>query len=151
MSKAKKRIYNDSYLEYGFSYITKDNLQLPQCVICFKTLSNDSLKPFQLKQHLQKTHPTLADKGREFFESKERQAKRCRLDASGHMHAQNHAIVEASYVASFRIAQSKKPHTIGETLIKPCMLDCASIVLGKPAEQKLRDISLSNNTVKRPY
>jgi len=65
------------------------------------------------------------------------------------MHAQNHVIIEASHVASFLIAQSNKPHTIRETLIKPCMLDCASIVLGKPAEQKLRDISLSNNTVKR--
>ncbi|XP_067936892.1 protein FAM200C-like [Watersipora subatra] len=54
----------------------------------------------------------------------------------------------ASYAVSYHIAQCKKPHTIGKTLIKPCMLDCAPIVLGKPAGQKFQDLP-SNYTVKR--
>ncbi|XP_067940279.1 protein FAM200C-like [Watersipora subatra] len=149
MSKAKKRTYNESYLEYGFSYLMKNGLQLPQCVICLKTFLNDSMKPFQLKQHLQKIHPTLAEKDLDYFQSKERQVKRSRLDANGDLYAHSNVLITASYAVSYSIAQCKKPHTIGETLIKPCMLDCASIVLGKSAEQKFQDLPLSNNTVKR--
>ncbi|XP_067945221.1 zinc finger BED domain-containing protein 5-like [Watersipora subatra] len=55
----------------------------------------------------------------------------------------------ASYAVSYHIAQCKKPHTIGETLIKQCMLDCPSLVLEKPAGQKFQDLPPSNNTVKR--
>ena len=75
-SAAKKRSYNDSYLEYGFSFIVRKEEQIPQCVVCMKTLSNDSMKPHQLKQHLKNVHPDLAEKDRAYFEGKERQLKR---------------------------------------------------------------------------
>ena len=50
---------------------------------------------------------------------------------------------------AFEIAKQKKTRTIGETLIKPCVLKTAGIVLGKEAEKKLAVISLSNNTIQR--
>ena len=50
---------------------------------------------------------------------------------------------------AFEIAKQKKPHTIGETLIKPCILKTAGIVLGKEAEKKLAAILLSNNTIQK--
>ncbi|XP_067940597.1 protein FAM200C-like [Watersipora subatra] len=78
--------------------------------------------------------------------------QRSRLDASGDLYAHSNALITASYAISYCIVQCKKPHTIGETLIKPCMLDCASIVLGKSAEhpsRKFQDLPPSNNTVKR--
>ena len=46
------------------------------------------------------------------------------------------------------IAQAKKPHNIGETLIKPCMLKASSLVLGKSNSKKLAKISLSDSTIK---
>ena len=62
---------------------------------------------------------------------------------------QNKALLEASYRIAFRIAQSKKPHTIGEELIKSYLIEATTLVLGKEKANKLEEISLSNNTVKK--
>ena len=47
-----KRKYNDSYLDYGFTFVERRDEQLAQCVACHKTLSKASIKPHQLKQHV---------------------------------------------------------------------------------------------------
>ena len=60
-----------------------------------------------------------------------------RLDASGEFFIGERKIVENSYVVALEIAKQKKPHTIGKTLIKPCVLKMADIMLGKDAERKL--------------
>ncbi|CAH1958010.1 unnamed protein product [Acanthoscelides obtectus] len=98
-----------------------------------KVLSNDSMRPSRLERHLKQQHPILVLKTKEFFSSKAESLKRMRLDKSG----------------SYHTAKQKKPHTIGEELIKPCALKAPLIILGEDAEQKMRSISLSNNTVKR--
>ncbi|XP_067936823.1 protein FAM200C-like [Watersipora subatra] len=76
------------------------------------------------------------DKSKPFFEAKE----------SFHIQAQ--AITEASYALSYRIARDKKPHTIGKTLVKPCLLECTKIILGDTTAQKIADLSLSDSTAK---
>ncbi|GLV38140.1 hypothetical protein CBL_10107 [Carabus blaptoides fortunei] len=53
----------------------------------------------------------------------------------------------ASYGVAYLIAKQGKPHTIGETLIKPAVLKMANIMLGKAAEVKLSQISVSNDTI----
>ena len=35
---AKKRNYSDDYLKYGFTVISKNSFDMPQCVISFKIL-----------------------------------------------------------------------------------------------------------------
>ena len=57
-------------------------------------------------------------------------------------------VVEASYEIAQMIAQAKKPHNIGETLIKPCMLKASSLALGESNRKKLAKISLSDSTIK---
>jgi len=57
-------------------------------------------------------------------------------------------VVEASYEIAHKIAKEKKPHTIGETLIKPCILKAASLVLGEANSKKLGKISLSDPSIK---
>ena len=69
MAKGKRK-YNDTYLDYGFTFIQRGDEQLLQCVICFKTLSNASTKAYQLKQHLSNIHPQFTYKNRSFFEMK---------------------------------------------------------------------------------
>ena len=46
------------------------------------------------------------------------------------------------------MAKAKKPHSIRETLKKPCFVSCASILLGKSVLSKMKQVSLSNDTVK---
>ena len=72
-----------------------------------------------------------------------------RLDASSDFFRKNNQLLEASYLVAVEIAKQKKRHTIGKTLIKPCILKTAGVVLGKEAEKKLAAISLSNNTIQR--
>ena len=58
--------------------------------------------------------------------------------------------LQASYNISLLIAQSGKPHTIGETLILPAVSEVLRKVLHKPGpEQVIKSIPLSNNTVQR--
>ena len=64
---SKKRTYLESYIQFGFTYQKKDDVDLPQCVICYKVLGNDSLNPAKLKLHLNKCHPTLEQKKKKLF------------------------------------------------------------------------------------
>ena len=143
-----KRKYQEDYLNFGFTFQENNGYQLPQCVLCMKTLSNSSMKPYQLKQHLTTVHPEHSKNDRAFFKLKETGLKRVKLDSSGAFHQQAKSTVHASYAIVLLVAKNKKPHTIGETLIKPCILECARIVLNKDAISKLEQISMSNDKIK---
>ena len=79
--------------------------------------------------------------------------KRClksqRLDVRGSLQQQNASIMEASYEIAFEIVQQKKLQTIGETLLKPCMMKAINLVLGEVSAKKIQQVSLSNNTIQR--
>ena len=54
----KKRKYQDNYLDFEFTYLFEDDLQIPQCVVCMKIFLNSTMKPASLKQHLATAHPS---------------------------------------------------------------------------------------------
>ena len=56
-------------------------------------------------------------------------------------------VLMSSYHVAYNVAKSKKPHTIAEELIKPCVLQMSKIVLGKKASKKLELVPLSNNVI----
>nr|CAI5841169.1 unnamed protein product [Callosobruchus analis] len=72
-----------------------------------KVLSNDSMRLNRLERH-------LVLKARRFLSSKAKSLKPMRLDKSGSYHT-------TSFGIAFMIAKQKKPDTIGEELIKPCV------------------------------
>ena len=148
-STAKKRKYDEKYLEIGFTSLKKDGIDLPQCVLCLKTFGNGSMKPFQLKQHLEKSNGEHVNKPVEYFQCKEEVLKRSRLDNAGAFFQNTQSIVEAFYAVALQIAKLKKPHNIGETLGKPCLLKCAKLVLGDTAYNKLKQVFLSYDTIQR--
>lgn len=149
MASNKKRNYDDNYLDFGFTSITDKGVVKPQCVICHKILTAESLRPSKLRLHLETKHPQHVGKDRPFFSRQELNMKRQRLDASGSFHQQNAAVVEASFLVSLEIAKKKKPHTIEEELILPCAKTMVKLVLGEKSAEKLNAISLSNNKVQR--
>ena len=146
--KASKRGWDDDYIQYGFARFSDKDAQKGQCVICYKVLGNDSLRPSKLSNHLLKIHPEYKDKGTSFFERKRDALKRTKLDSSGTYYKANISLVEASYEVALTIAKQKKPHTIAETLVKPCAIKMAERVLGKQSSKKLEAISLSNDTIR---
>ena len=68
-----KRSYHESFMKFGFTSIVNNGTVLPQCVICKKTLANESMKPSKLKLHFTKVHPVFVNKDIEFFKFKETQ------------------------------------------------------------------------------
>ena len=74
--------------------------------------------------------------------------KKMKMNSAGQFQTQSNAILTASYVVSLQLAKAKKPHNIAETLIKPCLVECAGILFGESAKSKINKVSLSNNTVK---
>ena len=144
----KKRKYQDNYFDFEFTYLIEDDLQIPRCVVCMKIFSNSTMKPASLKQHLANAHPSMMSKNRSFFESQLFSLKRQKLDQTGMFWRTNKAAVHASYAIALHVAKTKKPHNIGETLLKPCILESVKLVLGEKASQTMKQISLSNDTMK---
>ncbi|XP_045113670.1 protein ZBED8-like [Portunus trituberculatus] len=147
---SKKRKSSDEYVQYGFTCITeRDGSQRPQCMICNAKLSNSSLAPAKLREHFLKLHgdgkymnTTLA----EFKVKRARFDEKATLPVFGFVPIDK-PVLTASYKVAYLIAKQGKPHTIGETLIKPAALKMANIMLGKAAENKLSQIPLSNDTI----
>lgn len=148
-SLQKKRLYSDDYIKYGFTFIEKNGYHLPQCVICHVVLSNDAMRPGRLERHLTTNHSTMKDKPTSFFVAKKDGLKRMKLDSTGSFRMENEKAVEASYKIALLIAKDKKPHTIGESLIKPCILTACSTILNEESCSKVAKIALSDDTVKR--
>lgn len=55
----------------------------------------------------------------------------------------------ASYEVSYLIAKSKKPHTIGETLILPAAKAMCQAMDNEKIASQLKQVPLSDNTVAR--
>ena len=135
-------------MNFGFTYLIEDDLQIPQCVVSMKTFSSTNMKPASLKQHLPNAHPSVMSKNRFFFGPKLSSLKRQKLDQTGMFWRTNKAAVHASYAIALHVVKTKKPHIIGETLLKPCILESVKLVLGEKASQTMKQISLSNDTIK---
>uniref|UniRef100_A0A8C6P9H3 DUF4371 domain-containing protein n=1 Tax=Nothobranchius furzeri TaxID=105023 RepID=A0A8C6P9H3_NOTFU len=56
---------------------------------------------------------------------------------------------KASYEVAYLIAQAKKPHTIGEILIKPAAIAMSQIMHGDKQAQELKAVPLSDGTISR--
>ncbi|XP_042239554.1 zinc finger BED domain-containing protein 5-like [Homarus americanus] len=136
---AKRRKYSEDYLNIGFTTVLANNaVEKPECVLCDVVLSVESIKPSKLKRHLETKHLEHAEKDLEFFKRHELRLKRQKLNASGSFQQQSAAAVEASYEVALENAKPKKPHMIGETLIKPCMLKMVKLALGEDSAKKMQ-------------
>ena len=107
-------------------------------------LSNSSLAPAKLREHFLKLHGDGKYKNTTLAEFK---VKRARFDEKATLSVLGFVpidkpILTASYEVAYLITKQGKPHTIGETLVKPAALKMANIMLGKAAEDKLSQIPL---------
>ena len=153
MADSSKKIwaYSDSYIDFGFHFVVDKGVHKPQCVVCLEILANSSLKPSKLRRHLEKNHPAfnVNPNKADIFRRKRETLKRSRLDETGDVGKLGSAILLASFKLSWNIVRAKKPHTIGESLIKPCLKDAVSLLVGEDAAKKVGQIPLSDNTVCR--
>uniref|UniRef100_A0A8C1S6R6 DUF4371 domain-containing protein n=1 Tax=Cyprinus carpio TaxID=7962 RepID=A0A8C1S6R6_CYPCA len=145
----KKKILNaENFATYRE---TMDKVRI-ECVICGERLANESMKPCKLMRHQSTKHPQTVGKPTEFFLRKKELVMSNRpqniIDVFTRAGNENRQATVASFECALLIAQSKKPHTIGETLLKPACVKMAEIMCGAQAASKLKTVPLSNNTIK---
>lgn len=145
----RKRTYSEAFLQYGFVNMPDSSGDRPQCVLCYKVLINESLKPGKLKKHLVKCHPGNASQSVTYFQQKANNLKAVKFGKTGLASQQLLAAVEASYEVAYKIAKTQKPHTIADELILPCSVMMVGKLCGEDQAKKLNAISLSNSTIRR--
>ena len=147
---AAERKYKAEYLDYGFTYLLDKGIVKLKCVICNEVHSNESFKDNKLKRHLQTKHSKLSDKNCEFFKRKEQNLKKQQVySASSHFICPLKQAALASCVVAWHIACAKKPHSIGEKLIKPTAIDEVRIMCADDVAKKLDVVPLCNDTVRK--
>ena len=119
-------------------------------MLCNAIFSNSNLKPSKLGEHFQIKHGGNKRAGNDLPSMK---AKRARFDVKGTLPKLGFAHVDkpllfASFKVAYEVAKNKKPHTIAETLIKPCALEMVKTIPGAEAARKLQQIPLSNNIIR---
>jgi len=60
--------YDTSYLGFVFTWCGNESESKPQCVVCYKVLSNECMKPAKLKRHLETKLASVKIKPVEFFQ-----------------------------------------------------------------------------------
>ncbi|KAI6653997.1 Protein ZBED8-like [Oopsacas minuta] len=125
----------------------RNGTQKPQCVLCGIVLANGSLKPAKLKEHLTAVHPDYAT-----YDVDSLRTKKARFEKTGTLPKLEFCptqkpCLEASYKVAYRIAKQRKPHTICDTLIKPCALDMVELVYGLEQRKKIEAVPLSNHVI----
>ena len=146
--KSKIRKYDQAYLNFGFTSTEISGEEKPQCVICFKILAADSMKPNKLKRHLETLHKEYTDKPVNFFAEKLRSFEKQKSNIHKVLTVNERALL-ASYKVAYKIAKCKKPHTIAEQLILPAAIDIAETMFGESYAKQLKNIPLSNDTICR--
>ncbi len=147
-TSSKRRKYDENYIALGFTWINTGGFTRPQCVICAKVLSHNSMKPSLLRRHLETKHAHLRNKPQEFFERELRRlstSKTCIRETD----TVNRSGLQASYMVSYRVAKTGKPHTIVEDLIVPAATDMVGTMLGEKAKKTIQTMPSSNDTVSR--
>ncbi|KFM62921.1 SCAN domain-containing protein 3, partial [Stegodyphus mimosarum] len=148
LKKVVKRKYDEDYIKYEFSWCGDETSPRPQCIICGDQLSNESMVPSKLKRHLYSNHPSCANKDKQYFKRCLEQNKKQKKFMKSAVTVSEKAL-EASYHVSKLIARQKKPHTLGESLIKPACMEIVRLMLGPNEAEEVNKIPLSADTVKR--
>ena len=143
-----KRQYCVGYLKYGFHWTGNEDQPFPLCVICGEKKSNEGIVPRKLKRHFTTKHSQLQNKNLNYFQRLlEQQSKRKTV------FQKKLTAFEKAQVASIEIpemiAVKTKSYTLAESITLPACRKIVKIILGDKAEQKIRKISLSKNTIQR--
>ncbi|XP_017795707.1 PREDICTED: protein ZBED8-like, partial [Habropoda laboriosa] len=120
----------------------------PECIICGEMLPNEAMVPSKLLRHLNSNHRSYAKKDKSFFlrlldqRRKQRQSLLSSVTVSDKM-------LETSYHVARLIARQKKPHTIGETLVKPACIEIVKSMLAHREVNEVKKVPLSADPVKK--
>lgn len=142
------RKYDAQYLAFGFISIEKDGKPCPHCLICHKNLANSSMVPVKMLRHLQNLHAELANKPIEYFKDLKSEQKNQSKSMESYANSELKAI-QSSFAVAYEIAKAKKPFTLAEKVIQPCLKQVVNILFGESSGEKLNSVPLSRQTIGR--
>jgi len=146
VSNVRKRKFDESFLQFGFTFKNCNGNEQPLCLICNELLAAESMKPSKLKRHIDTKHVSYVNKPKEYFERLLKTLNKEKKSFEKIMTI-NEKYLLASYEVSYCIAKNKKPFTIGEELILPAAIKMVEILHGSKYGDDFRKIPLSNDTV----
>ncbi|XP_076036535.1 zinc finger BED domain-containing protein 5-like [Oratosquilla oratoria] len=142
-------VYKPEFLKFGFTEMRERSGNIrPQCLQCLQVLACESMKENKLKRHLQTVHPKFVEKPLSYWKDKEEQIKRSRIDTPSSSFFSLEKASLASFEVAWMIAKSKKPHNIGEELVKPAAMAMVKTLGATDIAKKLESVPLSDNTIK---
>lgn len=140
---SKKTQHNKAYTSVALTFIVeRDKTQKLQCFLCGKILVNRSMKSAKQKEHLMSVHPESISNSVKLFSEKEAQFEKAEVLPKLGLAPMQKPQLEASYDAAHQIAKQKKPHTIAETSVKPCVLETAVHICGLEQRKKTEAVPL---------
>jgi len=108
--KTKRRKIRTYSEELGFAECPSD-VTKPQCIVCYKTLSSEGMKPAKLKQNLMTQYREVTGKFQTFLKQKEYLKQKKAFTKSL---VSIEKLMNASYFVALRVARAKNVHTIVE-------------------------------------
>ncbi|XP_039225088.1 SCAN domain-containing protein 3-like [Crotalus tigris] len=141
--KRKCHQYLTEYLKLGF-IPSPSNVQLPFCLLCEKTFSNEADEAFPTERPFGKKPASFFQSLKAKFEGRSTVGK---LFGKSSLNADKGLI--CSHEVSLLIAKCGKCHTIGEMLILPAVKQIVATMLGPSASTITQSIPLSNDTVSK--
>jgi hypothetical protein len=116
------------FIKFEFTFnVEKDE---PKYVIYLERLTSESMKPSKLKQHLVTKHPQFQHKEEDFFKRYKNLIK-IQKNTMRNFTSVPTKVLAQSLEASYLIAKTKKPHSIGESLVLPVAIKIVSIMHGE--------------------
>ena len=106
------------------------------------------MKPSKLKRHINSKHAKYSGKPVQYFERVLKSSMK-QKQFTEIFFTLNERYLHASYEASYLIAKSTKPFSVGENLVLPAAVKMSEIVHEKKYGDEICKIPLSNDTVAR--
>lgn len=151
-SKAGNRRYDNKYLKLGFFWNEDVESPLPFCLLCKRTLANESMVPSKLGKHQKNMHVETCQADLTYFENLLKAHKQSVNQANKlfpKKQSTDSKLLLASYYTAQTIAQKKKPHSDAQELILPCVEKIVELFHGRKAADEIKKIPLSKQTIGR--
>ena len=149
---SKKQKWNNAFTELGFVKDSDKNYPSARCVFCQVIYHNLSMEKYKLKRHRDTKHSEHKNKLATFFKQQTGQyaLQQQRFEQLMVARSDQPLVITSLKIAHVLMSQ-KKPFTLAESVVEPCLEIVAQENHGGATAEKVQKLALSDNTMQRRY